>query len=55
MKKFTFEFTEEQINYIVNVIANTRSYAEAKPLLDLINQQAASQMQEEPEVELEKV
>lgn len=56
MKKFTFEFTEEEINYIVNVIANNRSYAEAKPILDLINQQAASQIQEDqPEVEIEKV
>jgi hypothetical protein len=54
MKKFTFEFTEEQINYIINVLAQ-RPYGEVKPLLDLINQQAAPQVQEEPEVELEKV
>ena len=50
MKTFTFEFTEEQNNYIINVIATTKSYAEAKPIMDLINQQAQSQLQPEMEV-----
>ena len=49
MKKFTFEFTEEQINYIINVLG-TRPYGEVKPLVDYIQEQGASQLQPEMEV-----
>lgn len=49
MKKFTFEFTEEQINYILNVLA-TRPYNEVKGLLEFIQSQAQPQIQPEMEV-----
>lgn len=52
MRKFKFEFTEEQINYIINVLA-TRPYSEVQGILALIQQQGSNQSAEE--VTLEKV
>ena len=42
MKKFTLEFTEEQINYILNAVAQ-RPYAECHQLLADIQKQANEQ------------
>ncbi len=44
MKKFTLEFTEEQINYILQVIA-TRPFTECHTLMAEIQAQASSQVE----------
>lgn len=44
MKKFTLELTEEQINYILNVVAQ-RPFAECHTVLAEIQQQAGGQIQ----------
>lgn len=51
MKKFTLEFTEEQINYILNAVAQ-RPYAECHALLADIQKQASEQPQMEVVEEL---
>ena len=51
MKKFTLEFNEEQINYILNVLAE-RPFKECHTLLSNIQDQAGSQIQAEPQMEL---
>jgi len=45
MKKITLEFTEEQINYILNAVAQ-RPYSECHALLAEIQKQASTQVQE---------
>ena len=45
MKKFKLELTEEQINYILNVVA-TRPFTECHLILSEIQKQAGSQVQQ---------
>jgi hypothetical protein len=44
MKKFTLELTEEQINYLLNVVAQ-RPFTECHTILADIQAQASGQMQ----------
>ncbi len=48
MKKFTLEFTEEQINYLLQVVA-TRPFTECHTLMAEIQAQASKQI--EPQLE----
>jgi hypothetical protein len=50
MKKFNLELTEEQINYVLNVVAQ-RPFAECHTILADIQAQASGQMEiAEPEM-----
>lgn len=49
MKKFTLELTEEQINYVLNVVAS-RPFSECHQILADIQAQAGSQI-EAPQME----
>lgn len=52
MKKFSLEFTEEEVNYILNVLAE-RPFKECQAILTNIQAQASSQIQStEPEMEV---
>ena len=51
MKKFTLEFSEEEVNYILNVLAE-RPFKECHSLLTKIQEQASGQVQSEPQMEL---
>ena len=53
MKKFTLELTEEQVNYILNVVA-TRPFSECHTILADIQAQAGGQI-EAPQQEMEVV
>ena len=41
-KELNFKFTEEQMNYIINVLA-TRPFSEVQGLMNLINEQYQQQ------------
>ena len=50
MKKFSLELTEEQINYILNVVA-TRPFSECHTILAEIQAQAGGQVSQ-PQMEV---
>ena len=52
MKKFKLEFTEDQINYILQAIA-TRPFSECHTLMAEIQAQASSQV-DEPQLTVEE-
>ena len=52
MKTFNFKFTQEEADYLLNVLA-TRPFQECHVIISNINKQAAEQMQPAEEVKLE--
>ena len=54
MKEFTFKFTEEEINYVINVLAQ-QPFGQVKPLIEKIQTQAAPQVEQPVEAVTEEV